>query len=240
MLFNCCLCHGPTSLGTAQFTGALCQGCKDDMPWNHDACCHCGSTLTADGHSDANRASGCCPNCEISPPTLVRCLAPFRYQFPVDQMILSAKSGTRPELLRYLSYWLYVLIKNRDLALPQLLIPVPMTLESQRQRGFNQAGVIAQFLSRKLRIPVRYDLVTKVRTTQQQKELSKSDRIANLQGAFRVDSKKLAQLKPMPTQIAILDDVITTGATANACAKALKAAGASRVSVVALARTTLE
>ena len=241
MLFNCCLCHGPAALpGTAQFAAALCQGCTNDMPWNSDACGRCGSTLLTDSSLDANNASSCCPICQISPPALAQCLVPFRYQFPVDQMILSAKSGARPEMLRYLSYWLYSLINQRDLAPPQLLVPVPMTIESQRHRGFNQAGVIARFLSRKLRIPVRHDLVKKVRNTQQQKELNKSDRLANLQGAFRVDTKKLAQLKPMPTRIAIVDDVITTGSTLNLLAGLIQKHQPMAVEGWALARSQLD
>jgi ComF family protein len=110
----------------------------------------------------------------------------------------------------------------------------------QRQRGFNQAGVLARQLGRTLGIPVRHDLLSKPRGTQEQKTLNREERQRNLATAFRLERVKLLQMRPRARHIVLVDDVITTGATTTILAALLKKSGVTRVDVWALAKTPLQ
>ena len=115
--------------------------------------------------------------------------------------------------------------------LPDCLIPVPLHELRYRQRGFNQAHVIANHLSARLHIPLDDSTVTRVVASDQQAALGARDRAKNMRRAFTVNHTVNGK------SIAIVDDVYTTGATCTALAKSLLAAGASRVDVWAFART---
>jgi predicted amidophosphoribosyltransferase len=104
---------------------------------------------------------------------------------------------------------------------------VPATRRSVSARGFNPAEELARSLARALRIPWA-PLLTKVRETTDQAELGRIERRRNVEGAFRA--------RPMKARVLLVDDVMTTGATADACARALRAAGARDVVVVTFAR----
>jgi ComF family protein len=100
----------------------------------------------------------------------------------------------------------------------------------RRQRGFNQARDIAEQLSTRLNIPLSGNLVQRQRTVQAQRTLSRAQRLANLQGVFQATGTP-------PPRIAIIDDVVTTGATARLLAHVLRQAGAEHIQIWALART---
>jgi ComF family protein len=110
------------------------------------------------------------------------------------------------------------------------LVPIPLHAERLAQRGYNQAAEIAHALGREWNLPV-VDGLARVRATEQQAKLNSRERAANVQGAFRWVAA------PPPTRLALVDDVLTTGATMNACAEALRLAGAARVCGLALARS---
>jgi ComF family protein len=123
------------------------------------------------------------------------------------------------------------------LALPReqifdAVVPMPLHWWKRWQRGFNQADLLAREISRRWDVPVRR-IVTRKRATTPQAGLTNSQRRLNVSGAFRV--KRGVRLKGM--RLLLVDDVLTTGATASACARALKRAGAAHVSLLALART---
>ena len=106
-----------------------------------------------------------------------------------------------------------------------------MTGRGLRTRGFNQSALMAGVLSRSNGIPLRLDMLHKIKDTPPQVGLSRAARMRNLRGAFRAK----AGVKEM--SVVLIDDVITTGATMRECAKALKKAGATEVIAVSLART---
>jgi ComF family protein len=123
------------------------------------------------------------------------------------------------------------------LALPRdqsfdAIVPMPLHWWKRWQRGFNQADLLAREISRRWNVPVR-GVVTRQRATAPQAGLTNSQRRLNVSGAFRV--KRGIRLKGL--RVLLVDDVLTTGATASACARALKRAGAAHVSLLALART---
>ena len=112
-----------------------------------------------------------------------------------------------------------------------LIFPVPLTPMRERERGFHQTNLLAQVIGRSLQVPVSFRNLQRIRETLRQSELSREERIQNVQGAFRVAKpKELAG-----RQILLVDDVITTGATCKACAQILLEAGAGQVVVLAWA-----
>lgn len=114
-----------------------------------------------------------------------------------------------------------------------LIVPVPLHARRQRQRGFNQAALLAQAVGRNLRIAVALDALERVRNSPAQaKAESAHARHANVQGAFRARPGVGLQ----GARVLVIDDVCTTGATLESCAQALKAAGASKVWGLTLAR----
>ncbi len=113
-----------------------------------------------------------------------------------------------------------------------VIVPMPLHWFKHWQRGFNQADLLAREIGRKWRVPVR-EVVRRKKATSPQAGLTNAKRRANVQGAFRVSrGRRLDGLR-----VLLVDDVLTTGATASACARALKRAGAAHVSLLALART---
>jgi ComF family protein len=116
-------------------------------------------------------------------------------------------------------------------SLPELLIPVPLHSKRLRERGYNQSLEVARVIGRELKIPVDSRVVERAWATPPQLSLAREERLANVRDAFRV---------PRPLQarhVAIIDDVVTTGATAGELAGVLHQAGAERVDVWAIART---
>ena len=115
---------------------------------------------------------------------------------------------------------------------PDWIVPVPLHGEKEREREFNQAGRLALFLGKATGVPVRSDLVRRVAPTRTQTLLDRAARAANVRNAFAVrDSIQLHG-----ERVLLIDDVLTTGATTSACARALRRAGAGSVRVWTVAR----
>jgi len=113
-----------------------------------------------------------------------------------------------------------------------LIVPVPLHVKKMRERGFNQSVILAQALNKKWRLPLNYFLLKRSKFTLTQTGLDKKEREKNIKGAFEVTSAKEIKDK----NIILIDDVYTTGATLNECAKTLRKAGAKDVAVLTLAR----
>lgn len=122
---------------------------------------------------------------------------------------------------------------EQGLQRPQQLLAVPLATKRQRQRGFNQAQALADDLARRLRIPAPANSLARLRNTPAQQGLDLAARQGNLKGAFALG----ARAKVQGLHLAIVDDVMTTGATTTALARLLLEAGARRVDVYCLART---
>jgi ComF family protein len=115
----------------------------------------------------------------------------------------------------------------------KLIIPVPLHPRRLRQRGFNQASLLARQLGSNLGLPVDYSLLKRSRWTEPQTGLSRKQRAKNVKGAFALINQKKVGGKG----VLLLDDVITTGETVNQCVRVLKAGGARKVVVLTVART---
>ena len=206
----------------------LCAPCRADLPDNVWHCRACALPLPF----AANRFL--CGQCLSEPPPFSRSVIPWRYQYPVDTMIGRYKYNrqrhfARP-LIAGLGQHLTEQFANGTLSRPDLLVPAPMHPQRRRQRGFNQAQDIAEQLGETLKLPVAGALARRTRTARSQRELNREERQKNLRGVFEVRSQ-------LTGSVAIVDDVMTTGATARTLATLLLAHGATEVQVWALART---
>lgn len=214
-------------LSSSAFNG-LCQPCRDDLPVNRWHCRCCALPLAFPS------AELLCGDCLKHPPPYNSALVPWRYQYPLDGMIARYKySGQRKfarPLLADLADIAHQALASGRLVRPDALIPAPMRPGRRRQRGFNQAQDIAESLGRQLEIPVLSGAVRRVRQVRSQRELNREARLANLRGVFEVVSE-------VPERVAIVDDVVTTGATVRVLASVLREAGVREIQVWALART---
>ncbi|MBQ0832208.1 ComF family protein [Marinobacter sp.] len=218
----CVGCLSPNAIN------GLCGPCRADLPVNRWHCRCCALPLAHSGDSHL------CGDCLKSPPPFDRSLIPWRYQYPIDNMISRYKYSrqhkfARP-LIAGLSGHLEHALQNGNYAKPHLLIPSPMHPARRRTRGFNQARDIAEQVGEALNIPVGAGVVRRVRRVQAQRGLGREARLANLEGVFEVCTQ-------VPERVAIVDDVVTTGATMRVLARALRDAGAQDIQIWALART---
>lgn len=161
-------------------------------------------------------------------PAVDMASAAFEYRFPVDRMVLRFKHGGDLAL----GAWLARRLARRcaELPCPQLLVAPPLSRRRLRERGFDQGAQLARAVGRELGIR-HADVLERIRDTPPQQGLSARARRANLRGAFRCRGRVDG------AHVAIVDDVFTTGATAEAIARVLRGAGAHRVDVWAVART---
>ena len=186
-----------------------------------------------------------CRDCRLAPPRFVGTAAAFDYAEPgVSDWVLRLKHGGRPDLAlplaRIAGLELARAVRSGRLAAApsqgDLLVPVPLHSARHAERGYNQAGLLAAELARLVggdSLP----LLQRSRSTFVQGDPAAPPRRLNVQGAFR--AARPVQLQPWVGErrrVWLVDDVMTTGATASACAEALKRAGAGKIHVVVLAR----
>lgn len=168
-----------------------------------------------------------------SPPVYDRARAVARYSETMRDLVQGFKYRDRQEGVALFSRWLAQagaeLLQDAD-----LIVPVPLYRSRLWRRRFNQSAMLAQGVARLTHVPADCFLLKRVRRTASQVGLSAEQRKRNVAGAFRVDPDRKGAVKGK--NIVVVDDVITTGATAEACARVLKRAGASRVDILALAR----
>lgn len=176
--------------------------------------------------------TGVCGRCAVRPPRFQRMIAPLAYDYPVDRLLLGLKFGRRTHLARALGQAIAEGVRSEVerglLEMPDALAPVPLHPRRLAKRGFNQAEEIARFIGRAIGVPVLPDICRRVRRTRMQSRLSDEERRLNVAEAFACQQS--------PLRPAIVDDVVTTGATADAMAAALISAGAEHVQVWAAAR----
>jgi len=214
---RCHFCHarGP----------AACAACIAALPWNDSACRACGLPLRG---QDPGSTCGDC--LQVAPPQ-DRTWAAFRYAAPVAQAIVQLKFHRRFACARVLGHLMADRLARRPEPLPEVLVPVPLAPARLRRRGYNQAHEIGRSLVEGLALELAPRAARRLRTTGEQTRLDAVARRENVRGAFHVDSARVRG-----RHVALLDDVITTGATISELARAARAAGATRVEAWAAAR----
>lgn len=170
------------------------------------------------------------PAWQAGSPPFAAVLAPWRYEYPVDAMIRALKFHGECCFARVFGELLAHERRLLAAPLPDLLIPLPLHFRRRVERGYNQAAELARYAARPLRLEVGERRLQRVRATREQSGLSAAARRRNVRNAFYADPAVRGR------RVALLDDVITTGSTARAAARALLGAGAVAVELWVVAR----
>jgi len=168
-----------------------------------------------------------------SPPAYARARAAVRYDDVARSLVHALKYGDRLDLAPTMARWM-ARAGSDLLADADLIVPVPLHWRRLWARRFNQSAALAGFISRQAGPPVSVTALKRARATPQQVGLSRAARAANVQGAFRVDDAGKAEIRRK--QVLLVDDVLTSGATVDTCARALLRDGARQVDVLVFAR----
>jgi len=229
----------------------ICDACVSELPWLDSQCQQCAVPLTTDA---------LCPECQSKPLAYRRCISAFIYEAPIDNIILRLKKDPYIAEIKQLT----ALLAERILgsyqptaqnpektpeqeatekpALPELVIPMPLHWRKIAQRGFNQSQIIGNLLSNyflyehKTPLRVLSDICQRTSNNQAQQTLNKKQRARSVKDAFSIVAGSDLSLKGKT--VAMLDDVVTTGATANSLASTVIDAGADQVDIWSLARTS--
>jgi ComF family protein len=209
---SCFLCRGAAH-------GILCPACDADLPRLAGTLCpRC--ALPSPG-------SAVCGRCLADAPRYDATVAALAYRFPADTLVHALKFRSQLALAPLMGDLLIEAIRERI----DLVVPVPLSRERLRERGYNQAAEIARHVARERRARLELTIVIRERDTRAQADLPWSDRARNVRGAFRCERSLDG------AAIAVVDDVMTTGATLDELAATLKRAGAARVVNWVVART---
>ncbi len=215
----CVVCH-------AWSTQSLCTNCLQSFAQPRLRCACCGLPRVA--------GVMLCGRCLCSPPAFHATWAAVDYVFPWAHLIGRFKFGQALELS---STWVDLMLRAGPPpgTAPRLVVPVPLSRERLRQRGYNQAWELARRLAPRLSWPANPELLIKQRHTPEQAGLPLAQRRVNVRGAFALNASQRGHVEGR--HVVVVDDVMTTGATANELAQLLTQAGAASVAVWVLGRT---
>ncbi len=205
----------------------ICTDCREELLLRKtrigdNSCRKCGRALY--------REDEYCADCKSHTHAFDRGLSLFIYNDPVRRSIAYFKYKGRQEYADYYAEEMVRSLGRQILSLkPDVLIPVPISTGRRKKRGYNQAELLADRIGKLLKIRVEKDLMVRVRDTAPQKELGRAGRRKNLKRGFKIR----ADVVKLKTAI-IIDDIYTTGSTADEMARVLKKAGTDRVYVVTL------
>lgn len=207
----------------------VCEDCwmqvRASAPAN--ACVRCGIAVF---NPAALGPDGCCEPCRLKPPSYDRSLSFSSYDGELRRLIhLFKYDGMRPLAKRLGDRVAELRPRFGEI---DLALAAPLHWQRRRERGFNQAALLARRAADAWGCRFHPRALRRVRATPSQAGLSRAERLANVRGAFRVRDRAAVEGR----RIALIDDVMTTGATLDACARALKRAGAKTVIAVTLAR----
>ena len=206
---------------------ALCADCLARFAAPVSRCARCGLRL------GLNAAA--CGACLREPPPFERTRCVADYGFPWDRLIAAFKFEGRIELAGVLATALHAAVTAEATDLPKLVLPVPLAPRRLAERGYNQAWELARRVAALTRLPARADVLLRPWETAHQADLGRAERQRNLRHAFMVEARLRHTFQGL--RVALVDDVMTTGATVTMAAAALLRAGAAAVDVWVLART---
>ncbi|MFD2177119.1 ComF family protein [Veronia pacifica] len=212
---RCQLCHQRLN----DVLGPWCEVCRNSFP-DSARCKQCGLKLVTDLSQ--------CGECLNRPPDWDQLYCAADYDFPIDDLLHKFKYRGQFWLANPLS----TLLADKVASPAPLLLPVPMHWLRRCRRGYNQSAVLTHYLAIKLDTNWRHDVLKRVRATPAQRGLKRSQRLSNLSSAFAVNTNIA-----LPSHVALVDDVVTTGSTVNTLSRLLKQYGVKRVDVYCLCRT---
>jgi ComF family protein len=222
-----------------------CPGCGAVTEAPHRFCLPCWSALAFLGAPCCARcalpfdygegAELVCGRCLAEPPAFDRLRAAVAYGDIARKVALKLKYGGRPGIAETMARFM---ARHLDAGGDAILAPVPLHRWRIWRRGYNQAALIAAALGRRTGLERRLDLIERVRATPVLRGMNPRQRREAVRGAFRLNPRHQGTLKGK--SVVLVDDVYTSGATANACARIVRRAGAARVDVIAWARVVKE
>jgi len=223
---QCLTCDRPV-----QTQGQFCAACFAGVAFITAPCCvACGVGFSSAGQGGTELL---CPGCRLHPPPWGQARAALRYDGHAKRLVLPFKHADRPELALALA----PMMARAGAALlrrAELIAPVPLHRRRLFARRYNQAALLARALARLSGVPALPELLRRTRPTVPLGELSAQRRAETVAGAFAVRPQQVARLHGK--RVLLVDDVLTTGATAAACTEVLLAAGATSVDVLVAAR----
>ncbi|WP_052736623.1 ComF family protein [Aquincola tertiaricarbonis] len=216
----CCVCH-------AWAQARICPDCCHRFAPPRPRCRRCAARVP--------EGVATCADCSATPPPFVRSTVVADYAFPWHAVIGRLKYHQGLDVADALAGLLAAAVQADGAAQPALVLPMPLGHQRLRERGYNQAAELSRRVARRLALPHAPGLLHRVAETAHQALLSRADRQRAVLGCFAVDAARSHPLRGHV--VALVDDVVTTGATAAEAARTLLAAGAHAVQVWAFART---
>lgn len=223
---KCGLCD--IALGE-DFPWNLCPECAEGLsPIGEYACKCCGRFV------GAFALKGMCSHCLGDAPGFSSGISGFMYNDAAQNVVHGLKYHGKPWLAHSMAGQMAVSVQRICMELEiQCLVPVPIHETRRKERGYNQAQLLACELSKHEGVPVALQILERIRNTEPQNKLSRQERASNVKGAFCVNPSTVPE--SFPKRILLIDDVLTTGNTLNACAQVLLAEGAELVAVATYA-----
>lgn len=222
-----------------------CPGCGAVTEEPHRFCLACWSQLAFLGEPCCARCAlpfdygeggeVICGRCMAEPPAYDRLRAAVAYGDMARAVALKLKYGGRPSVAETMARFIE---RHLDASAAPILAPVPLHRWRIWRRGYNQSALIAGVLARRAALEARLDLLERVKATPVLRGMNPRERKAAVRGAFRINPKRKDGLKGRA--VILVDDIYTSGATVNACARILRRAGAARVDVLCWARVVRE
>ncbi len=223
---QCLTCDAPVSE-----QGSFCAGCFGSAVFITEPCCiACGRPFS---HAAEGGRDMICQRCFAEPPAWRQSRAALLYDAHSRKIVLSLKHGDRTDLAQALG-GMMARAGVKLLAEADLVVPVPLHPAKLRARRYNQAALLARDIGRRSATAVCVDLLVRTRATLPLGDLSAEHRAAMMDGAIGVRRGRGNRL--LGQHVLLIDDVLTTGATAGACARALLGSGAAQVDVLVAAR----
>ncbi len=228
---HCCCCDQPS--GGEADNGFLCERCSNILRSSRlkpPFCSVCGRPLSAGVEGEKTA----CLKCRVQRPFFDTGRSVFPYRGPAGEVVKVFKYNDQPYLGALL---LNKAIRNgwfpeKVFLSADAVVPVPLYWRKRHQRGFNQAELIAKTVAVRINKPLNTGLLVRTRHTDTQARLAARQRVDNVKGAFETRGV-------VPENVLLVDDVMTTGATANECAKVLKKNGAEKVDAFTIVRATI-
>ena len=211
----CVLC------GSMSNKGLWCAACDAALPYLDEPHCPVCALPTVQG--------GVCGRCLSHPPIFTHTEEVFAYTFPLDKLMLAMKYGEQLALTNAFAEKLSHRIERNNL--PDYVLPMPLHPTRLKERGFNQSQLLAKKIAHELDIKLLSNACQRVRDTPSQSSLKWKERDKNMRNAFRCEVDLTGK------RVALVDDVMTTGASLNALAKVIKKSGATEINTWIIART---
>lgn len=205
---------------------SLCHRCYKGLPFISDhRCIKCSTPLRMieDGPT--------CEQCINSKYYFDRAISVVKYEADIKTLIYKFKYSSHTYLATTLGLIMAHKLKEEGIE-ADIIIPVPLHKNREKERGFNQATLIGKYISKEVNIPLDTDILIRTKNTEVMHNLTRRERLENVKEAFKVSNKRVIRNK----DILLVDDIFTTGATVDACSKELVDSGARSVTVLTFAR----